>query len=177
MKKLYALLVILIIAYIGINMAADNMDLFHAKDANVTENDTNIVKVGASSFNVLKDYEKNQVNDTYASLSNKDKNLTIDVAQMNETQSKLEDFANKLYKDGKYTSHHTIKAGNITAYVLYHGLKTNYSSDVFFNKNNHTYRITSDFIKYKDADYFLDECKEIINTLNATSDAKEFRRW
>ena len=74
MKKLYALLVILIIAYVGINVAADNL---HLNDSDTNDaakgNSANAVNASLPS---LDSFNKTQINDTTVSYADPSHNMT-----------------------------------------------------------------------------------------------------
>ena len=64
MKRLYALLVILIIAYIGINVAADNLNLTGDNNATAVTDTSNSAVAGNGSYPKLNDFNDSKVNDT-----------------------------------------------------------------------------------------------------------------
>ena len=39
-------------------------------------------------------------------------------------------------------------------------------ADIYFNKNGHNYLISGDNVTYSGSDYFINNCKNIINSLN-----------
>lgn len=169
MKRLYALLVILIVIYIGINAGTP---LFHF-DENTTDNvtdavDENLIHVGASSFPQIDNFTDNAVNDTTVSVVDKNKGMTIYVSEIDNSQA-IGDIAGSYYSNNAHTSNQTIDQNGVTAYFLYNEGSGSYSSDIFFNKNGQNYCINGDNIPYADSDYFINHCKGIIDTINITS--------
>lgn len=171
MDKLYAILVILIVIYIGINLGSPllGLDDGNTTTDNVTDAvDENLIYVGASSFPQIDNFTDNAVNDTTISLVDKNMNMTINVSEIDNSQA-IGDIASNYYNDYVYTSNQTIDQNGVTTYFLYNEVSGHYSSDIFFNKNGQNYCISGDNIPYADSDYFINHCKGIIDTINITS--------
>ena len=169
MKRLYALLVVLIVIYIGINAGTP---LFHFDD-NTTDNvtdavDENLIHVGASSFPQIDNFTDNAVNDTTVSVVDENKGMTIYVSEIDNSQA-IGDIAGSYYANNALTSNQTIDQNGVTTYFLYNEGSDSYSSDIFFNKNGQNYCISGNNIPYADSDYFINHCKGIIDTINITS--------
>lgn len=176
MKKLYALLVILIVLYVGINVAADNIPFIsdssnldnNDSDDKVTENITeNAVSVGASSFPTLDNFKDNSVNDTTVSLVDDD-GMTVYVSEIDNSQS-IEDIYNNFIANNAYTATETIDQNGVTTYFVYDTGSELYNADIFFNKNGQNYLISGDGIPLSNSDYFINHCKTIIDTIDINS--------
>lgn len=165
MKKLYALLVILIVIYIGINVIP-----FGFNSEPVQENvvDENAITVGASSFPQLANFTDKQVNDTSVNLVDDNKGITITVSEIDNSQ-KIKDIYNNFLDGGQTTSSQTIDQNGVTAYFAYNEAESSYDADIFFNKNSQNYHISGDDIPYDDSDYFINHCKDIIDTIEINS--------
>lgn len=174
MKKLYALLVILIIAYVGINVAADNL---HLNDSNANDaakgNGANAVNASLPS---LDSFNKTQINDTTVSYTDPSYNMTIYLNKLDNGKT-ISDIVNGLNQAG-YTSNQTITENGETAYFLYKEGPDSYSADIFFNKNKQNYMLTGNNISYENSDYFISHCKSIINSMGSgNSTTSGFSRW
>lgn len=184
MKKLYALLVILIVLYIGINAAAHNLpfidtpfymddnvsliDLDNNAPSNVTEDVVeNAVSVGASSFPPLDNFKDNSVNDTTVSLVDDD-GMAIYVSEIDNSQS-IEDIYNNFIANTEHTATETIDQNGVTTYFVYDTGSELYNADIFFNKNGQNYLISGDGIPLSNSDYFINHCKTIIDTIDINS--------
>ncbi|WP_406534508.1 hypothetical protein [Methanobrevibacter sp.] len=170
MDKLYALLVILIVIYIGINLGSP---LLGFDNGNTTDNvtdvvDENLIHVGASTIPKIDNFTDNAVNDTTISLVDENKGMTINVSEIDNSQG-IGDIAGNYYNNYPHTSNQTIDQNGVTTYFLYNEVSEYYSSDIFFNKNGQNYCISGDNIPYADSDYFINHCKGIIDTINITS--------
>ena len=175
MKKLYALLIILIVIYVGINIGSMdfsfNDSLNDADEGNVTEDnvteavDNGMVAFGASSFSKIDNFTDTAINDTAVSLFDKSKNMTINVSEIDNSQT-IDDIANSFYANNVYTSSQLIDQNGVSTYFLYNEVTGHYSSDIFFNKNGQNYRISGENIPYEDSDYFINHCKGIIDDIN-----------
>ena len=174
MKKLYALLIILIVIYVGINIG--NLDfnfsgdiLNFANDGNVADAvDESIVSFGASSFPKFDNFTDNVVDNTTVSLFDENKNMTINVSEIDNSRT-IKEIANDFYSNNVYTSSQLIDQNGVDTYFLYNEVTGHYSSDIFFNKNGQNYRISGEDIPYSNSDYFINHCKDIIDTMNITS--------
>ena len=176
MKKLYALLVILIVLYVGINVAADNIPFVslssnsdnNSSNTNVTENITeNSVSVGASNFPTLSNFSDNSVNDTTVSLVDSN-GMTIFVFFFDNSQS-IENIYNNFIANNENTGTETIDQNGVTTYFVYDTGSELYNANIFFNKNGQNYQISGNGIPLSNSDYFINNCKTIIDTLNINS--------
>lgn len=171
MKKLYALLIILIIIYVGINLnnipfVSDNSTV------NVTENITDnvtesIISVGASNFPTLDNFTDSSLNDTTTSLVDNE-GITIYVSEIDNSQS-IEDIYNSFIGGSEHTATETIDQNGVTTYFVYNTGSESYDADIFFNKNGQNYLISGDGIPLSDSDYFINHCKTIIDTIEINS--------
>lgn len=174
MKRLYALLVILIILYIGINVGANNLNLT-GSDAPIAD-DSNSTALGNNSFSKLENFTENKTNDTAISLFDSNYNMTIIVEKLDNSQ-KIADIASSTYSSGNFTSNQTIDQNGVTTYFLYNEGPESYGADIFFNKNDQNYKISGDGIDYAYSDYFINNCKSIIDSLGSSSDSNTLSRW
>ena len=166
MKKLNALLVILIVIYIGINLGS--MVIGDNANGDVSENVTeNIVSVGASSFPTLDNFTDTSVNDTTTSLVDNN-GMTIYVSEIDNSQT-IESIYNNFIANTQHTSTQTIDQNGVTAYFVYNAGSDLYDADIFFNKNGQNYLISGDGIPLSNSDYFINHCKTIIDTMDITS--------
>lgn len=173
MKKLYALLVILIIAYVGINVAADNLHL------NDSDNDASTGGSGANAVNAslpsLDSFNKTEINETTVSYTDYSYNMTIYLNKI-DNGKELSDIVNGL-NQGQYTSNQTITENGETTYFLYNEGPDSYSADIYFNKNKQNYMLTGNNISYENSDYFISHCKSIISSMGSASNSTGFSRW
>ena len=174
MKKLYALLVILIIAYIGINFAADNLP-FNDSNATDTAKGNGETAVNAS-LPSLDSFNKTQINDTTVSYTDSSYNMTIYVNKLDNNSKQLSDIVNGL-NQGDYTSNQTITENGETTYFLYNEGPDSYNADIYFSKNNQNYLIKGTNITYENSDYFISHCKSIINSMGPSDNSGGFSRW
>jgi hypothetical protein len=173
MKKLYALLVILIIAYVGINFAADSLHLNDSDDNSKTgSNSANAVNASLPS---LDSFNKTQINDTTVSYTDASYNMTIYLDKI-DNGKEISDVVGGLDKSA-YTSNQTITENGATSYFLYKEGPDSYGADIFFNKNNQNYVLSGTNITYENSDYFISHCKSIINSLGSGGNSTGFSRW
>ena len=166
MKRLYALLVILIVIYIGINVGS--MVIGDNDNSSVTENVTeNIVSVGASSFPTLDNFSDTSSNDTTVTLVD-DGGMTIYVSEIDNSQT-IESIYNNFIANTAHTSTQTIDQNGVTTYFVYNTGSKLYDADIFFNKNGQNYLISGDGIPLSNSDYFINHCKTIIDSIDITS--------
>lgn len=172
MKKLYALLVILIIAYIGINVGANNINLIGSD--NVVD-DADNATVANSTIPKLENFTDTVINDTVTSYYDANNNMTINLTLLDNSQN-VSDIANKLIDSGSYTSNQVIDQNGVTTYFLYEEGVDTYNADIYFNKNNQNYLISGKGISYENSDYFINHCKSLIDLINSNQDSG-FSRW
>lgn len=174
MKKLYALLIILIVAYIGINVAADNFNLTGGDATTATDNSGN-ANPGTGDFPELDNFTKNKINDTAVSYADSNYNMTI-YAQLLDNNKNISDIVSGL-DQSKYTSSQTIDQNGVTAYFYYNEGSETYGADIFFNKNNQNYKVSGGNITYENSDYFINHCKNIIDSISSNQGSNGFSRW
>lgn len=173
MKKLYALLIILIIAYVGINLAADNL---HLNDSDVSDkNNGNNANAVNASLPSLDSFNKTQINETTISYTDPSYNMTIYLYKL-DNGKELSDIVNGL-NQGEYTSNQTITENGETTYFLYKEGPDSYSADIFFNKNKQNYMLSGSNITYENSDYFISHCKSIISSMGSGGNSTGFSRW
>ena len=166
LKKLYAVLILLIVIYVGINVGSMviNLEPQQVED-NATEN---MVTVGASSFPEIKNFKSETINDTALSLTDSDKNVTITISEIDNSRS-IEDIFNDFVASSEASSTQTIDQNGTTAYFAYYQGAETYGTNVFFNKNGQNYMISGNNIDYNSSDYFINNCKNIIDTIEIHS--------
>ena len=174
MKKLYALLIILIIAYIGINVAADNLPLIGG-NATTAVDDSNTAGQSNGTFPQLQNFTKNKINDTAVSYNDSDYDMTI-YARLLDNGNNISDIVNGL-DQSKYTSSQNIDQNGVTTYFFYNEGSETYSADIYFNKNNQNYMISGSNITYENSDFFIDNCKNIIDSISSNQDSNGLSRW
>lgn len=173
MKKLYALLVILIIAYIGINVAADNLHLNgDTADVSNGSNGTSAVNANLPS---LDSFNRTEINDTTVSYTDPAYNMTIYVNKI-DNGKELSSIVNAL-NPADYTSNQTITENGATTYYLYNEGPDSYNADIYFNKDKQNYLITGTNITYENSDYFISHCKSIINSMGSGDSSGGLSRW
>lgn len=170
MKRLYALLVILIVLYIGINVAADNLP-FTDSHTDSGDNASSSLSVGEGGFPKMENFTDTKINDT-AVRYNDSNNMTITLQAVDNGK----DIAT-LASSGSYTSNQTVDQNGVTAYFLYNEGVESYSADVYFNKNKQNYLISGSNITYADSDYFINHCKSIIDAISGDQNSKGLSRW
>ena len=171
MKKLIILLLSLILIYMCVNIAYTiyNPDqgftsILNHQEEEVIDNSTIIV--GDSSFSRLDNFENTTIDSKAVSLVDSGQNLTIYVNQIDDSQNLLETANNLLTNDASITSNQTLNINGVTAYFLYAEESGSYNADIYFNKNGHNYLISGDNITYDRSDYFINNCKSIINSMD-----------
>jgi hypothetical protein len=55
----------------------------------------------------------------------------------------------------------------VTTYFLYNEGSESYSADIYFNKDNQNFLISSEGISYENSDYFINHCKNVIDTIGS----------
>lgn len=165
MKKLYALLVILIVIYVGINVIPFGFDSQPAQENVTTEN---MVSVGASVFSPIENFNENPVNDTAIDLVDDSKGVTVTVSEIDNSESINDIFTSFAVESGA-TSNQTIDQNGVTTYLVYNEGESSYGVDIFFNKNGQNYHLSGSDISYDNSDYFINTCKNIIDTIDINS--------
>lgn len=174
MKKLYALLVFLIILYIGINVAANGLNLTDSNSTSAAD-DANTTQLGSSGFPKIANFTDSKVNDSAVRYKDSN-NMTIN-AKMLDNAKNISDIVKGL-DQSKYTSSQTIDQNGVTAYFFYNEGSDTYGADIFFNKNNQNYMISGSNITYENSDYFINHCKGIIDSLGGSDkNSDPLKRW
>jgi len=168
MKRLHVVLLILIIAFIGINAAFGDLNPFDSHSSGA-------VNLGDAKFPDLKDFTVKKINDTAITLIDADKNMTIRVFEIDNSQ-KISQIASSAYSSAGYTSNQTINQNDVPVYFLYNEKPDGYSSNVYFSKNNQNYLIKGNNITYENSDYFVKSAQSIVDSLEA-SGGGGFSRW
>ena len=174
MKKLYALLIILIVAYIGINVAADNIHLTGGNATTATDN-SNTAGQAKGTFPQLQNFTQNKINDTAVSYNDSNNNVTI-YAKMLDNGNNISDIVKGL-DQSKYTSSQNIDQNGVNTYFFYNEGSETYSADIYFNKNNQNYMISGSNITYENSDIFINNCKNIIDSISSNQGSNGFSRW
>ncbi|AMD17471.1 hypothetical protein TL18_05225 [Methanobrevibacter sp. YE315] len=164
MKKLYALLIILIVIYVGVNLGSN---AFHSQHTEEVTNDT-LLAIGESSFVKISNFTDTKVNDTMVSLADEKNGIVINISEIDDSQN-IEDIVYNAVANVGYTSNQTIDQNGVTTYFLYNEDVYSYNADIYFNKNGKNYLISGADIPYENSDYFINTCKGIIDSLNVTS--------
>ncbi len=164
MKKLYALLIILIVIYLAINLLPLGFNSQTSTDA--VNNST--IAIGESSFEKIGNFTDNKVNDTVVSLVDESNNMVINVSEIDSSQNIADIVDNAFYNVG-YTSNETINQSGVISYFMYNEWEYSYDADIYFNKDGKNYLIRGVEIPYENGDYFINSCKEIIDSLNVNS--------
>lgn len=172
MKKLYALLIFLIILYVGINVGTGNIHLGQSDVAVVDNNNAN----ANGSFPKIDNFTDKKINDTAVRYNDAQYNMTINLAQVDNSQN-LSDLTNQLMSSGRFTSNQVIDQNGVTAYFLYNEGGDSYSADIYFNKNNQNYHVSGTNISYENSDYFINHCKSIIDNMAGSGSSEGFSRW
>lgn len=174
MKKLYALLAILIILYIGINVGANGLNILSAPADDVANDTTS--GVDNSTFPQLSNFTDKKINDTFVSYRNSAMGMTINLSMI-DNQGDIADIATNAYSNSDvFTSNQTIDQNGVPVYLLYSEGSESYGANIYFNKDNQNYMITGSGISYEDSDYFINHCKELIDSISGSSDSG-FSRW
>ncbi|WP_292608007.1 hypothetical protein [Methanobrevibacter sp. UBA188] len=179
MKKLYALLIILIVIYVGINVGANGLNILNSNDNTTTTVDAGNkdVKLGDSSFSKIGNFTDSKVNDTAIRLVDNRTGVSILVEQIDSSLN-LNDTYNSLISQGTYSSNQEINQNGVPAYFLYKESGEGYDSDIYFAKNNQNYKISGTNVTYDNSEYFINSCKNIIDTIGgSSSNDGKISRW
>ena len=179
MKKLYALLIILIVIYVGINFGANGLNILDSNDntATTVNAGNNGVKLGDSNFAKIGNFKNTKVNDTAVRLVDNSTGVKILVEQIDSSLN-LTNTYNNLVSQGSYSSSQEINQNGVPAYFLYKESGEGYNADVYFAKNNQNYKITGTNITYSNSEYFINSCKNIIDSVGgSSSNDGKISRW
>lgn len=163
MKKLYALLVILIVIYIAINIGSFGHDSVQNQTVEV---DDNAIAFGSSHIPAIENFTDKKVNDTAMRFTDKNNNISIDISEIDNSQN-ISDIYNNGVTSIQHTSTQIIDQNGVTTYFIYDEGGDSYSADIYFNKNGQNYWMSGDSIPYGQSDYFINHCKGIIDTVTA----------
>lgn len=183
MKKLYALLAILIVIYVGVNFAYNGLDTMNSLshvNLNVglsmnSGNDGDGIVIGTSIFDRIDNFEDKKINENEVNLHDSSKNLTITVTELDQNQNIKDTVIGLLNGDSTITSNQTVIQNQVSAYFLYEENVDNYNAKIYFNKDNKNYLISGNGISYDDSDYFINACKDIINSMRANGNVNYSR--
>ncbi len=185
MKKLYALFIILILVYGGINLSNDGLEninnLTNLDGAlSIFSNQNHSVEgivIGENYFNKISNFTDMKINDSAVSLVNSNNNIQINLTQIEYIEN-LEDYViNKLYDNASITSNQTLDLNGTITYFLYEEGSESYNANIYFNKNNQTFLISGHGISYENSDEFINPSKEIISSLNIMENNGLKRFW
>lgn len=182
MKKLYILLLLLILIYINVNLAftiidpEDGFTNLFAHDKEIEENDTNTITIGSSTFEKLANFEDTSVSTNEVSLFDSGQNLTINISEIDDSQNLSETVNTLLMNDATITSNQTLDQNGANVYYLYAEGTEAYNSVIYFNKDGKNYLIKGNDISYDESEYFINSCKDIINSMTKKEESG-FSRW
>lgn len=180
MKKLYALLIILIVIYVGINVGANGLNILDSNDnpTATTDSGNNNVKLGDNSFGKIGNFTDSKVNDTAIRLVDNRTGVSILVEQIDSSLN-ITELYNSLLSEGTYSSSQEINQNGVPAYFLYKESGESYNTDIYFAKNNQNYKISGTNITYDNSEYFINTCKNIIDTIGGSSSSNDGKisRW
>lgn len=171
MKKLYILLLSLILIYMCVNIAYTMYNpekgftsILNHEEEQVVDNNT--ITFGSSAFARIENFENNSVGSNAVSLVDSGQNLTIDVSEIDDSLSLSDTVNDLLTNDPEITSNQTLDQNGVTVYYLYEEGSSSYNANIYFNKNDKNYLISGNNISYSGSDYFINNCKNIINSMN-----------
>lgn len=165
---------ILIVIYVGINLAYNGLDTltaisnFDIKDPLSIggEFDGDTVKVGSSSFTKIDNFTYKKSTNHQIKAINYENNVSIYVKQLDDSQDIEKTVDKFLYGNNtRVTSNQTISQNGITAYFLYKETEEKYDADIYVKKDGKKYLIRGVDINYENSDFFIDNCKTIINRI------------
>ena len=163
MKKLYALLIILIVIYIGFNVSVNGLNILNSSDSSSSAGNAGTV-VGNANFPQLANFTETKINDTDMKYVDNSTGVTIDLQKIDNSRN-VSDIYRSLSNQGKYTSSQEIDQNGVAAYFLYTESQTGYDTEIYFNKNNQNFKITGYNTTYENSDYFINACKQIIDSI------------
>ncbi len=154
MKKLYLVLILLILALILIN---------YYNETGFDFND-NKVQINESEFNIPVNFVVTGQSQNVVELYDKDKNITLTIIHLKNTTT-IENYFQKAANETPTVNNETISMSNIDTYITYRHTDFTNSTQVFFEKNGHNYRIWGMNYHNEDMDYFSQAYNEIISSL------------
>lgn len=182
MKKLYILLLVLILVYINVNLAYTIVDpedgftnLFgHDKEI---EEAKNTITIGSSSFKKIDNFNYTNISNNAVSLSNSGREMIFNVSEIDNTQNLSEVVSNLLTTDNTITSNQTLDENGVTVYFIYAEGREAYNADIYFNKEGKNYLISGDNISYVNSNFFINNCKDIINSMTKKEEKNGFSKF
>ena len=177
MKRLYIALVILIIAFIGINACFGNLNILNFQTA-ADDAEGNNATIGNTNLPELNGFKINKINDTAANFVNSDKDMVIKLLLIDNSKD-ISEIAKSSYSNSNFTSNQTFDQNGVPVYLLYDESSDSYNSKVFFSKDKQNYMLTGVDMEYEDSDYFVNSCKNIIDSINSTGSGNSggYSRW
>lgn len=154
MKKLYLVLILLILALILIN---------YYNETGFDFND-NKVQINESEFNIPANFVVTDQSQNVVELYDKDKNITLTIIHLKNTTT-IENYFQKAANETPTVNNETISMSNIDTYITYRHTDFTNSTQVFFEKDGHNYRIWGMNYHNDDMDYFSQAYNEIISSL------------
>ena len=116
MKKLYALLIILIVIYISINVNADAFNIFSVGDNSTADGNGGAV-AGDVKFPKIDGFSLNKVNDTDVKYVDNKTGANIEVQQIGNSKN-VSDIYKSLSNGGAFTSSQEIDQNGVPVYYL-----------------------------------------------------------
>ncbi|MBR5503989.1 MAG: hypothetical protein IKV87_06070, partial [Methanobrevibacter sp.] len=178
-------LTILIVIYVGINLAYNGLDTingitsFNIHDAlNIGGGEVNKdgIIVGDSSIAKLENYTDKKISDNEVRLTDYGNDIAINVKQLDDSANIKDTVSKLLAEDTEITSNQAISQSGVTAYFIYKETVENYDAEIYFNKDGKNYLITGEDIAYSNSDNFINACKEIINSMGPSGEI-EYSRY
>ena len=163
MKKLYALFIILIVIYIGFNVSVNGLNILNSNATSATGADGGAV-AGNVNFPKIDGFSLNKINDTDVKYVDNNSGVTIEVQQIGNTKN-VSDIYKSLSNGGAFTSSQSSDQNGVTTYFLYKESQSGYDTEIYFNKNNQNFKITGFNTTYENSDYFINTCKQIIDSI------------
>ena len=154
MKKLYALLMILIVIYVGMNVSVNGFDILTPKAE--PNQDT--------GFPELDNFTETVINDTAVRYLDNITGVNIELEEISNSTNITAIYQN-LANGSSYTSSQQIDQKGVTVYFLYNEGSANYNTDIYFNKNGKNYHMSGYNTTYANSDYFINHCKQLIDTI------------
>lgn len=154
MKKLYLVLILLILALILIN---------YYNETGFDFND-NKVQINESEFNIPANFVVENQTGNLVSIYDKNKNVTINLTHLSNDTT-LETYFQRVANDTATVNNETLTMSNIDVYVVYRHTDFTNSTQVLFEKDGHKYRLWGLNYHNDDMDYFSQAYNEIISSL------------
>lgn len=154
MKKLYALLIILIVIYVGMNVSVNGFNILTPK----AEPGQDI------GFPDLDNFTKTEINDTAVKYLDNKTGVNIELEEISSSAN-VSDIYRNLANGSSYTSSQQIDQKGVTVYFLYNEGSETYNTDIYFNKDGKNYHMSGFNTTYENSDYFINHCKQLIDTI------------